>query len=118
MVNTTIRTIPLAVREREVFVDVPALRTKLGAGEEPSDEYYVTVVPSPFVLTCSKEHSPCGIQNALSQLGFRKAPSVQGFKTEREKTAKQRETEFVREVRTFVGNVLLNCCKASVSRYA
>jgi hypothetical protein len=44
--------------------------------------------------------SPDSIQNTLRQLGFRKAASVQEFKTEREIIGDQREPELVHEVRS------------------
>lgn len=64
-------------------------------------------MPPSFVLTGSKELPPCRIQNAFSQLGFRKAPSVQGFKTECEKVANQTETEFVYEIGPLVDDSLM-----------
>jgi hypothetical protein len=108
MMNTTIRTMPLAIRQREVLIDIPALRTQFTAGEELPNKYHVAIVPAPFVIARSKQHPPRCIQNTLRQLGFRKATSVQRFKTEREIIGDQRETLFVHEVRTFVSYILMD----------
>lgn len=108
MMPPTTLTIPSAIRQPEVFIDLPALRTPLGTWEELADKDYMAIVPPPLVLKLSEEHPPGRIQHTLGQLGSRKAAGVERLEAECKEISDQQKTKFVREIRSLMSDSIMN----------
>src|SRR5438105_12031719 len=104
MQHATVRTHPDAVGQRQVFVLESAVMAKLGRGVEAANSDNMRAVPLSLVLQVPAQRAHACVQNALGQLGSRKALSAQVFRTDSIMALDERGGELVQEVGPLVGH--------------
>ena len=108
MMGMTHGTVPFPIRQRQVNLAVVAVVAPLAGGEEGPDRFQATPVPDGFVLQLAQKFAPTRITDGSGQMMIHQHPlHIQALDIDRLALVDQSTALFVKEVRTLVGNFLM-----------